>query len=264
MTVNQPERAFRAWTILTDRAARGLTITYGDLGTALAIHHRTVRYVLGLIQSYCLDESLPPLTILIVNKSGLPGTGFIALDLARFAEGKEHVFRFPWSTIENPFQYAADDTRYSELVDTIATDPQASEEILRLVKVRGIAQRLFRSALLKVYRSSCAFTGISFETSLEACHLLPWQECSASQRLDVRNGILLNAFHHKLFDNGFVTIQPNHRIRYYDPDEKKSRHTDIERSLTVALHGKTMRMPKNAAAAPSAEYIALSHDYHGW
>ena len=70
MTINQAERAFRAWPILTKRASEGKTITYGELGTLLGVHHRAVRYVLALIQDYRLEEKLPPLTILIVNQGG--------------------------------------------------------------------------------------------------------------------------------------------------------------------------------------------------
>jgi hypothetical protein len=84
VAVNQVERASRAWPILTDRAKKRSTITYGELGQALGVHHRAVRYILGVIQDYCLEEKLPPLTILIVNASGKPGSGFIAFDLDKF------------------------------------------------------------------------------------------------------------------------------------------------------------------------------------
>ena len=56
MAVNQLERAFRAWPVLIDIAKRRTTITYGELGAKLDIHHRAVRYVLGILQDYCLEE----------------------------------------------------------------------------------------------------------------------------------------------------------------------------------------------------------------
>jgi len=92
-SINQAERAYRAWPILTERAREGKTITYGDLGALLGIHHRAVRHVLGLIQAYCLKK-LPPLTILVVDQGGQPGTGFIAYDLDKLAEGKSLVYAY--------------------------------------------------------------------------------------------------------------------------------------------------------------------------
>ena len=48
--------------------------------------------MLGLIQNYCIEEKLPPLTILVVDKSGKPGTGFIAYDVDKLAEGMALVY----------------------------------------------------------------------------------------------------------------------------------------------------------------------------
>ena len=73
VSVNQVERAYRAWPILIKRAESRSTSTYGELGQALGVHHRAIRYVLGVIKDYCLEEGLPPLTILIINASGRPG-----------------------------------------------------------------------------------------------------------------------------------------------------------------------------------------------
>lgn len=68
MKINQEERAFKAWIILTSIALKRNFITYKELGDKIGIHHRAVRYVLGLIQDYCMSNELPPLTILVVNK----------------------------------------------------------------------------------------------------------------------------------------------------------------------------------------------------
>jgi len=59
-TVNQYERAFRAWPILARVAKEKRKTTYGRLAAALGVHHRVVRYVLSEIQDYCRSEKLPP------------------------------------------------------------------------------------------------------------------------------------------------------------------------------------------------------------
>lgn len=73
--VNQTERARLAWQVLIDVSKARRTITYSGLGARIGVHHRAIRYVLGPIQDYCLETRLPPLTILVVNGSGRPGTG---------------------------------------------------------------------------------------------------------------------------------------------------------------------------------------------
>ena len=86
--VNQYERAYRSWQVLNEFAASSRCVTYGQLANRIGIHHRPVRYVLDLIQNYCLEERLPPLTLLAVNQvSGLPGDGFVAWDVSNIEEG---------------------------------------------------------------------------------------------------------------------------------------------------------------------------------
>jgi putative restriction endonuclease len=71
----QYERAARAWPLLTQKADEESNITYADLLQHLGIHARPIRYVLGVIQDYCLGEKLPPLTILVVNRHGSQARG---------------------------------------------------------------------------------------------------------------------------------------------------------------------------------------------
>ncbi|AWT12236.1 HNH endonuclease [Stutzerimonas frequens] len=262
--INHAQRAFKAWSVLTDCATKGKTITYAGLGAAIGIHHRPIRYVLGLIQDHCIAEGLPPLTILVVNQKGLPGSGFIAYNVDRFEEGRQSVYSRDWSTVENPFQYASDGHKYGEIVTTLATNPDASGEVMRLVKSRGMAQVMFRDALLKCYENSCAFTGLTFPEALEACHIVPWSSCSIEQRIDVRNGVLLNSLHHRLFDRGWITITEDHRIWFSDPQMEAEPYSTFDRSVSVDLHNKKMRLPRNIALSPSPELLRESHRIHEW
>ena len=165
--VNQHERAYRAWNILTQYASNRSVITYGQLGKRLGIHHRPTRYVLDLIQNYCLEQKLPPLTILAVNQTTrLPGPGFIAWDIDNLALGRQQVFNYSWTSLENPFTFASDDTLYNNVVDEIYNYPDRAEDAYARVKVRGMAQQIFRCALLMAYSSRCAFTGLQFCTLL--------------------------------------------------------------------------------------------------
>lgn len=264
MTINQAERAYRAWPILTKRATEGRTITYGELGALLNVHHRAIRYVLGLIQDYCLKEDHPPLTILIVNQSGKPGTGFIAYDVDKLDEGEARVRAENWNAIPNPFAFASDGTTYEKIVAELASNPSSAADIMRMVKTRGIAQSLFRDALLKAYHRRCAFTDISFPSVLEACHIVPWAICKPEERLDVRNGLLLNSVHHKLFDDGLVTVTKDYRIWYIDPELKDRQYTEYDRLLSATLHGKAMKMPVPSTMRPTQAYLERRYQLHKW
>ena len=260
MAVNQAERAYLAWPILTGQAKKGEEITYKALGDAIGIHHRTVRYVLGLIQDYCLDEKLPPLTILIVNQSGKPGGGFIAWDVENYEEGFNKVREFNWDGIENPFSFASEGVRYEQLINALVDRPEDSDEVYAKVKTRGIAQSMFRDALLKAYKGQCAFTGLSFVSGLQAAHIIPWSQSSKAERLDIRNGILINSFHHSLFDQGIISITEDYKIIFNDPEMNKGPYSEYDKLLTVNLHMHEMVLPEDKEHWPLTEYILRHHE----
>lgn len=264
MAVNQLERACAAWPVLIQVAKNRDTISYGKLGDEIGVHHRAIRYVLGLIQDYCLSENLPPLTILVVNGSGRPGDGFIAHDLNDFNGGLSYVWDYDWKSKNNPFEVSESIESHQALIDVLVNDPETSNEIYSIVPSRGMKQILFRSALLRAYKNKCAFTELSFPQALEACHIIPWAQASDAQRLDIRNGILLNSFHHKLFDRGVITISTDHDIIFCDPKEKEGEYSKFDKLLTSKLHGNKMHLPFRKSQRPLEEYIRRHHLLSGW
>lgn len=264
MAVNQIERAFRAWPILVKIAAERRTITYKELGAALGVHHRPIRYVLDVIQNYCLEIDLPPLTILVVNSSGKPGAGFVAYDLSLLELGLETVWNYDWDSHENPFGFAANGDSYKTLINALINNPECSDEVYAKVKTRGVKQILFRDTLLKAYGKKCAFTELSFKGALEACHIVPWAQSTDHERLDVRNGILLNSIHHKLFDQGLITITTDYKILYVDPKAEDGPYSKIDRALTTKLHGKIMHYPKMIKNRPLSEYVDKHNEIVGF
>jgi putative restriction endonuclease len=145
-----------------------------------------------------------------------------------------------------------------------AYDPSSSSEIYTLVKSRGVKQIIFRDALLKAYANRCAFTEIAVPETLEACHIVPWSQATPAERLDVRNGLLLNSFHHRLFDRGYMTLTIDHRIVYYDPDGEERIYSNMEHDLTIELHGKPVHIPHRIALRPDAACITKHHEIAGW
>ncbi len=266
MAVNQEERAYRAWKILATVASNsnGL-ITYGELAKEIGVHPRAVRYVLGVIQAYCLDQKLPPLTILVVNaQNGAPSSGFIAWDVEDLPEGLRKVRKYAWNEDENPFLYAAQGETQRVLAAELDSDPGKAADIYAQVKVRGTAQSIFRKALLLAYQGRCAICGLTFEDALQAAHLIEWNSCSAAQRMAIHNGLLLCATHHRLFDCGYITVAPDYTVYYVDPKGRDGAYSSADSQVSTALHGKSAFMPKDRRHWPSEECLRWHYTAHEW
>ena len=78
-----------------------------------------------------------------------------------------------------------------------------------LVKPR-LGQASFRVLVTDAYKRRCAITGESTLLALEAAHIIPY---STEGTHDVRNGLLLRADFHRLFDVGLVGVTPDLRIK---------------------------------------------------
>lgn len=252
--INQFERAALGWQILKRVSAEETFITYKNFGNEIGVHHRAVRFVLDKIQDYCLNNQLPPITILVGDKNGIPGTGFTAWDVDNFEEGFEKVYNYNWNNLENPFSYAFTGTTEDEIVNELLNEPEKSKETYGKIKVRGTAQIIFRKALLKAYDSRCAFCDFSFSFALQAAHIIPWSKASKNQRLDVRNGILLCANHHCLFDNGLLTINDDYSINFQSNAKHKA-ISNYDNLLSSAFHKQRIKLPKNEKHWPNKEFL---------
>lgn len=253
--VNQEERAAIGWSILSQVAINNELIRYAELGKKIGIHHRPVRYVLNLIQNYCLDNHLPPLTILVVNETKRPGTGFVAWDIDHVDEGVKNVYEYNWNNLANPFGFAKEGLTEDTIIENLLEDPNKSNEMYAKIKVRGIAQSIFRKMLLKAYKNKCAFCDFSFIFALQASHIIPWANSTSFERLDVRNGILLCATHHKLFDKGILTINEDYSINYNDSIVITKSYSKYDSLLTTALHNKKINLPKDKKHWPNKQFL---------
>ena len=93
MTTN--ERASQIWSILALASRNRQVLTYNLVAKLTGVARVGLGQCLEPIQSYCLLKDLQPLTILVVSeKSGMPGVGFIAAqDIPRT---QQQVFSFDW------------------------------------------------------------------------------------------------------------------------------------------------------------------------
>ncbi len=73
-----------------------------------------------------------------------------------------------------------------------------------------LGQSAFRLVVLDAYQTRCAVTGERVRPVLEAAHIRPFSQQGPNA---VSNGLALRADIHKLFDLGYVTVDPEYRFR---------------------------------------------------
>ena|SRR5438093_3669918 len=111
-----------------------------------------------------------------------------------------------------------------------------------------LGQGVFRIAVIEAYRRACAVTAEHSLPALEAAHIKRFAEDGPHE---VRNGVLLRADLHRLFDKGYVTITRAERFEV-------SRHLkeDFENGRTYyPLHGREIELPVMSQDKPAAEFI---------
>jgi putative restriction endonuclease len=74
-----------------------------------------------------------------------------------------------------------------------------------------LGQSSFRVLVTEAYQRRYAFTGEKTLMALEAAHIIPYS--GEGGQHDVRNGLLLRADFHRLFDSGLVSVTPDLRIK---------------------------------------------------
>jgi putative restriction endonuclease len=113
-----------------------------------------------------------------------------------------------WSNVQDRIQFQLDK------VDLTGNSLHVADQEVKYgspVPVRPrLGQSSFRVLVTDAYQRRCAITGEKTLVALEAAHIIPY---SGEGGHDVRNGLLLRADFHRLFDAGLVSITPNLRVR---------------------------------------------------
>lgn len=81
-----------------------------------------------------------------------------------------------------------------------------------LTKSRGIAQRVFRGNLMKLWQGSCAVTGVEEPRVLRSSHIKPWADSNPTEKVDHFNGLLLVPNLDALFNEGLITFRDDGAI----------------------------------------------------
>ncbi|WP_200240363.1 hypothetical protein [Thiohalocapsa halophila] len=77
-------------------------MTYKQLGAAIGVPPPGLGQLLDPIHAYCEAKALPPLTVIVVGKDGMPGVGFPAAQPVEVLRRQREVFSTDWLAHGNP------------------------------------------------------------------------------------------------------------------------------------------------------------------
>ena len=123
-----------------------------------------------------------------------------------------------------------------------------------LIILPRLGQGSFRIIVTDAYERRCSLTGERTLPVLEAAHIKPY---SVFPRHEVSNGILMRSDLHKLFDEGYITIDPNDRRISVSSRIREEFENGKE---YYRLHGLSIREPAIAAYRP----LTANLEYHAY
>jgi putative restriction endonuclease len=118
-----------------------------------------------------------------------------------------------------------------------------------------LGQGLFRILVTDVYQRRCAITGERTLPVLDAAHIKPY---TVVQRHEISNGLLMRSDLHRLFDDGYLTVDPADRRLVVSKRIKEQFENGKE---YYALEGSPIREPIEPWAKLSTENLEF-HAYN--
>ena len=117
-----------------------------------------------------------------------------------------------------------------------------------------LGQGAFRVVVTDAYNKRCSVTGEKVLPALEAAHIKPYASGGIHA---IDNGLLLRSDLHRLFDRGYLTINPNYQL-----EVSKRIHDDFGNGRDYyALDGKKLRPPKRQQLPIAKENIQWHNDH---
>lgn len=108
-----------------------------------------------------------------------------------------------------------------------------------------LKQGAFRVMVTDAYSRRCAISGEKALPVLQAAHIMPVAD-GGLHRMD--NGLLLRSDVHTLFDRGYITVTPEHRVLV----ASRALKDDFDNGEPyVPFHGTTIHLPERDAERPS-------------
>lgn len=152
---------------------------------------------------------------------------------------------------------------YEQVMARMRMEAAVAHEVVRLwgdiatsgsrkpqIVLPRVGQTLFRSVVTIAYGGRCAVTGEKTLPVLEAAHVRPYAKGGEHS---LNNALLLRSDLHRLFDAGYATVDPEHRV--FRVSSRIAREFRNGREY-LRLDGKPIAPPRPGLPGPSAENLA--------
>ncbi|SAK74302.1 hypothetical protein AWB82_04645 [Caballeronia glebae] len=197
----------------------------------------------------CMNDGVPVGVLRQVTPK--PRPRYRVLGLAFVADWQDGYFELESTRFDSSEDNAPLIDRIEQAVEVVtAFDPSnledARKKTFASIVIRQ-GQPAFRKQLLEAYERRCALTDCAVEAVLEAAHICGYLRPETN---DVRNGLLLRADLHTLYDRALIAIDPACHEVSIAPELKASQY--------AALAGHPLRLPANPAHRPS---VAALHTH---
>lgn len=190
-----------------------------------------------------------PVAVLTKERNGYTNHGLAYVEQYNAATDS-FILHGP-ATYENADHFSFVDTETMTEAEKSSVEQWGLEDerTYHLVKqVRRKNQANFRNKLLKAYEETCAISETNVTETLQAAHINPYR---GKKSQTVRNGILLRADFHLLYDAHLLGITPVTR--------KVVLNDRIKGSVYSKYHGATMCVPDDKACQPDDNLLDIHH-----
>ena len=121
------------------------------------------------------------------------------------------------------------------------------------------ARRFFRKSVIAAYEGRCCISGMAIPQMLIASHIKPFAVSNVrTERANPANGLLLNAFYDRAFDQGLITVLPDLTV-VISAQVKDIYTDDVTRKWLLEIEGKKIKRP--ARFAPKRELLEYHNEY---
>lgn len=153
-----------------------------------------------------------------------------------------------WNQVQERLERLSLPLADDEQTIPLVAEPSAQYGSEYLMRPR-LGQGAFRALVTDAYKRRCAVTGQRTLPVLHAAHIKPYAQSGPH---DVRNGLLLRADIHILFERGYMTITKDLDIEV----SRRIREEFENGEEYYALHGNRLAvMPSRRIERPAAEYV---------
>lgn len=196
----------------------------------------------------CMKDGVPVGVLRQVKPK--PQPRYRVLGLAFVTNWRDGYFELKSPGFDSPEDDASAIDQVEQAAEVLtAFDPANLEDARRRIDASIVirqGQPAFRKKLLDAYDRRCALTNCAVEAVLEAAHICGYMGPKTN---DVRNGLLLRADLHTLYDRMLIAIDPATHEVSIAPELRESEYASLE--------GRLLRLPKHPEQRPSAEALQI-------